>query len=418
MVFSRLPLVTPRSTCSKLAAFALGLIAVACVTLMPRAAAADDRDAVERGRTAGRGVLIMRDPRACGIALLHARCMADVDAFLRRHGRADADYKDVPRIGAHPATGLRAFVAEGDREAMDFALEWYNTAQSTEQMWSDDPRAAALFDAGVEDVLLPAARGVPTFETLAMAGPVGDLADRSARIPAGTFSVDVGPIRAGATIDTAPGQVGGISYQRRARLPLGARKFAYDLIAAVDAKLPPPPLATVAYTDDAAGDGALGVAAATVRELSEVPGYWLVQADAQRFIDDYVARLRVVAPERARDAADLRAKLRGAGTVDFADLQAAHTRLLAAVFGPPTDRAKRAATAFAAAQLPYNAMIVRDAKTATALLAVVASSDGLDAIPGFAVARAEAKTTAPTDWAAQYKLGLRLVDLLTKGGSN
>jgi hypothetical protein len=251
-----------------------------------------------------------------------------------------------------------------------------------------------------------------------MGGPIADLADRSARIPAGTFSVDLGPIKAGATIDTAPGQVGGMSYQRRARLPPGARTFAYALIASIDAALPPPPLASLAYTDDAAGDGALGAAAATVRELSEVPGYWLVQADAQRFIDGYVARLRVVAPDRARDAADLRAKLRGAGSVDFAELQSAHTRLLGAVLGPATDRARRAATAFAAAQIPYNAMIVRDAKSATALLAVVASSDGLDVIPGFAGARAEAKTTAPTDWAAQYKLGLRLVDLLTKGGSN
>jgi hypothetical protein len=96
----------------------------------------------------------------------------------------------------------------------------------------------------------------------------------------------------------------------------------------------------------------------------------------------------------------------------------AAARLLGAVFGPPTDRAKRAATAFAVAQLPYNAMIVRDAKTATALLGAVGNSDALDAIRGFADARGEARTIAATDWAAQYKLGLRLVDLLTKGGPN
>ncbi|HEY0383980.1 MAG TPA: hypothetical protein VGC72_17435 [Candidatus Elarobacter sp.] len=409
---------TPRSICSKLPPLAIALIAAATVALLPQRASADDRDAIERGRTAGRGVLLMRDPRACGIALLHARCLVDVDAFLQRHGRADSDYKTVPHIGAHPATGLRAFVTDGDREAMDFALDWFNNVQSTEQMWKEDARAAALFDAGVEDVLLPAARGAPILETLAMGGPVGDLADRSARIPAGTFAVDIGPIRGGATLDSKPGVVGGIAYQRHARLPPGGRKFAYDLVAAVDAALPPPPFATPAYADGPAGDAALGIAAATVRELSDAPGFWLVQADVQRFIDDYVARLRVVAPERARDADDVRVKLRGAAGVDFAELQAAQTRLLGAVFGPPTDRATRAATAFAAAQIPYNAMIVRDAKTAAALLGAVASSDALDAIPGFASARAEAKALAPSDWAAQYKLGLRLVEILTKGGSN
>ena len=136
---------------------------------------------------------------------------------------------------------------------MDFALEWFNIAVSTEQMWRDDARGAALFDAGVEDVLLPAARGAKILESLAMGGPIGDLADHSARMPPGALPVDV---------------------------------------------------------------------------------------------------------------------------------------------------------------------VVRDATTATALLGVVGSSNGLDAIRGFADARGEARMVAATDWAAQYKLGLRLVDLVTKGGSN
>ena len=384
---------------------------------MPQPAAADDREAFERGRIAGRGVLIVRDPRACGIALLKPRCNVAVDAFLQRHGQADADYKSVPKIGPHPATGLRAFLA-GDREAMDFALEWFNTAQSTEQMWIDDARAAALYDTGVLDVLLPAARGYPPFESMAIAGPVGDLASHAARIPANTLPVDLGPIRAAASVEMTPFNVGENVYQRRVRLPPGASKFAHDVVGKLEASMPSPPFATLAYTDDAAGDAALGVAAATVRELSEVPGYWLVQPDVQSFVGLYVDRLRAVAPEHARDAGDLREKLRGAAIVDFAAMQAAHTRLLGAVFGAPTARAQRAAVAFAAAQLPYNAMIVRDEKTAVALLGAVGRSDDLDAIPGFASARAEARTLAPADWSAQYKLGLRLVDLLTKGGSN
>lgn len=392
-------------------------LAAVVLALMPQPAAADDRDAVERGRTAGRGVLIVRDPLACGVALLKARCSAAVDAFLQRHGQADADYKSVPHIGPHPATGLRAFIG-GDREAMDFALEWFNTAQSTEQLWTEDARAAAIYDAGVMDVLLPAARGYPPFESVAIAGPVGDLANHAALIPAGTLPVDLGPIRAAANLDTTPSKVGETLYQRRMRLPPGASRFAHDVVAKLDTAMPSPPFATMAYTDDAAGDAALGVAAATVRELSEIPGYWLVQPDVQSFIDLYVARLRAVAPERASDIAALREKLRGAAVTDFAEMQAAHTRLLGAVFGSPTARAQRAAVAFAAAQIPYNAMIVRDEKAAVALLGVVGRSDEFDMIPGFANARAEAKNLAPANWTAQYKLGLRLVDLLTKGGPN
>ena len=301
---------------------------------------------------------------------------------------------------------------------MDFALAWFNTAQSTEQMWTADARDAALYDAGVEDVLLPAARGYPPFESIAMAGPVVDLAKHAARIPAGTLPVDLGPIHDAANVDTTPLKVGDTVSQGRVRLPPGTSKFVHDLVGRLDASMPPSPFASMAYTDDVAGDAALGVAAATVREFSEIPGFWLVQPDVQRFIDAYVARLRAVAPEHARDAADLREKLRGAATVDFGEMQAAHTRLLGAVFGATTARAQRAAIAFAAAQIPYNAMIVRDAQSATSLLGVVARSAELDAIPGFAQARAEAATTGPADWAAQYKLGLRLVDLLTKGGSN
>ncbi|HEV2643383.1 MAG TPA: hypothetical protein VGT98_11780, partial [Candidatus Elarobacter sp.] len=98
--------------------------------------------------------------------------------------------------------------------------------------------------------------------------------------------------------------------------------------------------------------------------------------------------------------------------------QAVHTRLLGAIIGGATPRGQRASIALAAAQISYNANVLRDATTATALLNVLATAGDLDAVPGFASARAEAATTAPADWTAQYKLGLRLVDLLTKGGSN
>jgi hypothetical protein len=40
-----------------------------------------------------------------------------------------------------------------------------------------------------------------------------------------------------------------------------------------------------------------------------------------------------------------------------------------------------------------------------------------DSIPSFARARAEANTIGPTDWLKQYALGVRLVDLILRGGA-
>jgi hypothetical protein len=221
-------------------------------------------------------------------------------------------------------------------------------------------------------------------------GPVFDLVKHAARIPSGTLPLQI---------------------------PAGTPKFAHDLVTALDTAVPPPPLATLAYTDDVAGDAALGLAAATVGELAE-SRVWLRQADAQRFVDAYVTRLGALAPDRAREIADMRAKLRGDASSDGAAAQTAHLRVLGAIVGAATPRGQRASIALAAAQLPYNASVRRDAALATALLNVLGTSGELDAVPGFASARAEAKALAPADWTAQYKLGLRLVDLLAKGGSN
>jgi hypothetical protein len=403
MAFSRSPPVTPRSICSKLAALAFALVAAAVVALLPRPVLADDRDAVERGRTTGRGLLIVRDPRVCAIALMHARCTSDVEAFLQKHGGSDADYAKLPNAGPHPATGLRAYVNDGDRAAFDPALGWYNTAQSTEQIWDADARAAALYDAGIQDVLLPAA-GQGLLERLSW-GPVIDLVRHAARIPSGALPVDVGPIRAETRSNGALRTSGDMA------------KFAQDLVAAVDVAMPPPPLAQLRFGDDAAGDAALGVAAATVSELAE-SRTWLAQADAQRFIDAYEARLRKLAPERGRDIALVRAKLRGDAAYDGADAQSAHLRVLGDIIGRANPRGQRASLALAAAQLSYSASAYRSAASSAALLNVLATSSELDEIPGFASARAEAKTLAPADWSAQFKLGLRLVEILTKGGSN
>jgi hypothetical protein len=92
--------------------------------------------------------------------------------------------------------------------------------------------------------------------------------------------------------------------------------------------------------------------------------------------------------------------------------------VLGDIIGRANPRGQRASLALAAAQLSYSASAYRSAASSAALLNALATSSELDEIPGFASARAEAKTLAPADWSAQFKLGLRLVEILTKGGSN
>jgi hypothetical protein len=390
-----------RRSISSSAPWCAALALVAAFAFVPRPASADDRAAVDRGRTAGRGILIMRDPRVCGIALLHARCVSDATVFL--HGRKDADFTSVPKIGPRPATGLMAFVEDGDRDAFDFALSWYNNTQSNEAMWSADARDAALYDAGIEDVFLPAARGGPLMERLGMA-PVGDLANHAAQIPGGALPVDLAPIRAGAR-----------GPQGVMRLPPGGPQFAHDLVRALDAATPPLPFATLVY-DGPAGDAALGVAGATIAEFNDSP-FWLAQADVQLFIDAYVARLAALAPQRAAEIADLRAKLRGDAAWAHDAAQAAETKVLTAIITASPARGRRIAFATAATQIPYNAAILRDPAAAAGLLRAVGTAAVLDDIPGFASARPEAANLAANDWRGQYRLGLRLVDLLSKGGT-
>lgn len=163
----------------------------------------------------------------CGIALVRERCKADVEALLGDRG--DDDLKDIPHIGAHPASGLRAFVATGDRDRLDNALGYLNARQSTPAMWIADARGAALYDAGIETVLLPAAQGVEVVELLG-SQPVTDLIDHAAQVPSGLFPVAVpSPKRDGPGV--APGAArlpkGAVN------LPEGTMRFAHDPIPSV-----------------------------------------------------------------------------------------------------------------------------------------------------------------------------------------
>jgi hypothetical protein len=396
MAFSPWRHAMTRSICSKTAVVALALVAA----LRPGpACAASDASGLEAGRSAGRALLILRDPNVCGIALMHERCVADVDAFLA--GKSDADFQSVPKIGPRPATGLRAFVTSGDRNGFDNALVWFNSRASTAAMWSGDARGAALFDAGVEDVVMPAALGNQAVELLG-AGPIIDLVDHAGQIPPGTFPIDPAPLRRGAPKRGTVGK----------ELPPGAMTFARDLVVAIDAAMPPPPFATLTYADGALGDAALGVAAGTVNELVDSPN-WLVQADAQRFIDGYTARLAIVAPGRRAEIATLRAALRADGSFSHDGALKANTAVTVAILRSEAARTKPVLLGVLAAQLVYNAAALRDTHMSGAALRALGTEAALDAaVPGWKSTRATAIGIAADDWGAQYQVGLRLIALI------
>jgi hypothetical protein len=386
----------------------MGILGVGVVVLVglavamgPRAANAEDRASVDAGRTAGRGLLILRDPKVCAIALLRERCKADVDAFLE--GRTDADFKEVPNIGAHPASGLRAFVTDGDRSKFDNALGWLNSRQSTAAMWTADARGAALFDAGIEDVMLPAGQGVEVMELLG-AGSVMDLVAHAAQIPSNTLPVAV-PDKPAGVRSTGPGAVA---------ISGGTMKFARDLVSALDATMPPAALVTMRFVDGPAGDAALGVASSTIAELIDSPA-WLFQADAQRFIDDYAARLASIAPARAAEIAGFRSALRVKPNFSHDGALRQYNRIVASVGTSDQSRARPFVMGAFAAQLVYNAAILRDQNLGAMMSRFVSAPSPLDAsVPGWSAARASANVSTDADWGTQYQLGLRLVDLIEK----
>jgi hypothetical protein len=387
-----------RSICFSVAAV---LVVAFMVTTLP--ARADDPASVARGRAVGRGLLLLRDPRACGIAVLHERCRADSESILA--GRGDEAFASIPHIGARPASGLRAFVNDGDRSGLDPALMYINSHTATAAMWSADSRDAALYDAGINGVLVSAAHGNLAAQTLSL-GPVLDLAEHLDVIPSGSLGIVLDVLRPAAGSGTAK------------QLSPSALSVARDLVVATDRTTPAPPLAVFTYDDGAFGDAVLGVAAATTAELIDSPA-WLVQSDAQLFLDAYVARLTVMVPERRPQLAAFRATLRRGDVTEHDATLNAHTAMISPLLGPNKPHTKGILLGMLSAQLVYNAAVLHDPGMSRAALGIAASEGALDAaIPGWSASRAVATGIGATDWTSQYRFGLRMVDLIMKGGSH
>ena len=390
MVFSRSRLVTLRSICSKGALAALALV-TALVAFGARPAAADDRASLERGRTAARGLLILEDARICGIVQLRERCIADVEALL--HGRGDGDFATIPGIGPHPATGLRAFVANGDRDALDLTLRV--TIPTDPGRWIADPRDAALFDAGIVDVTLPAAAAQDITHQVDSALPVVDLAKHAAQIPAGTLPLDPGVLRTIA--------------KREDILP-----FARAFVAAIDRSAPPPPLIPLAPAEGPAADIELGLATQAVGELAQSPR-WIVQDDAQRFISALTSRYEQLAPDSAGAGARLRAVTRPGALDREATIEALRSLDAALMTKLERRRYQRVVVGVALAQLAYASAITHSESLARSMLSVLASTPVIDdAVPGWAAARVQGSAIRSSDWVAQHAYAVRLVELVQK----
>jgi hypothetical protein len=372
--------------------YASVLVVAAVLWSAPLAAVADDRASIDAGRAIGRALLTLRDPRACAIPLLRDRCRSDVDAFAGTS--TDADYATIPNIGPHPLTGLRAFVTNGDRDGYDRALAYINSRSSTAAMWTADARNAALYDAGIEDVLYHAA-GSNTLAQLLGSGALIDLTNHASAIPAGALGVDV-PAAGGGSPRGA-----------------GMLDIADRLVRAVDAAAPPAPLAPIPQRDDPAAIAGLGVAGSVVNELVDSPP-WLFQADAQTFVDAFAQRLTAFAPSAAVQAAALRAATRPGPSFSHDVAIRAYNATV-----EPTLAGQRHAQAYMlgalTTQMVYNAAVLRDPNVARMGLGVISSIAALDAaVPGWAAARVQSNSIAPTAWSAQYALGVQLVGLIEK----
>ncbi len=372
-------------------AFALSLTCGA----IPGIASADDRSSVDTGRTAGRAILVLRDPKVCAIALLHDRCRADVQTLIG--DATDADFQKVPHIGPHPITGLRAFIDDGDRDAFDRALVYLNSKSATAALWAADPRSATLYDAGVEDVLFRAAGDNVTAQVLSV-GPVADLLSHAKQIPSGVLAVNLPATpSSGATANGTP-----------------MLAVAREVVRAIDRTIPTPALANVAGASGPASVAALGVASSTVGELIDSPA-WLFQADAQRYVDTYATRMRTFAPSAGPQIDALRAAAQPGSAFSHANAIAAYNGLMSVRHSADAARERSFVFGSFAAQMMYNAAILRDANASSTFTRFLGAAGPLDtAVPGWTAARQSAGTVGATDWRTQYRLGMTLVGLIEK----
>jgi hypothetical protein len=374
------------------------VVAALVLLLSPLAAAASD-EAFERGQSAGRVLLTLRSPFGCAIAVLNNRCRSDVGNYFK--DKTDADFKDIPKIGPHPLSGLLAFVDAGDPAGLDANLAFINTNVAPATEWARSPRDAALFDAGTETILWPAALGNGVDEYLAI-GPILDLNNHRWRIPPGTLP---------AAFDALPPSK---SEGLKTRIPSNVRGVTKTFVAELDRDHPPADLLTFFPQGGVREDAIDGIAFSTLAELIDNPA-WLAQADAQLFAMSLMNDLTPAAGRLQLDNDACRKAVTIDGTFDHdGALKACVTSTTAYLRSLPDNRKRAFYLGTAAAQTAYNAAVLRSVTSAAEYLHIVATFDDLDAsIPAFGASRLEARGMASDDWKAQFGLSLRLVHELS-----
>jgi hypothetical protein len=121
----------------------------------------------------------------------------------------------------------------------------------------------------------------------------------------------------------------------------------------------------------------------------------------------------MVMPSHGTDVSALRSALRVGGSFSHEAALKANSAMGTAFLQSDTARAKPFVLGAVAAQMVYNAAILRDPRMSDAVTRLLGTETALDAaVPGWSSARASAGGLAPTDWSGQYRAGLHLVRLI------
>lgn len=98
-----------------------------------------DRAAFQRGTAMQRVIDFLGDPKECGIVLLRARCLDDVNAFALSLA--------VPKSPEFDQ--IRTFAQTGNLDSYDAKWADINAVMLPEGLWKKDPRTAWLLEAGM-----------------------------------------------------------------------------------------------------------------------------------------------------------------------------------------------------------------------------------------------------------------------------
>ncbi len=257
-------------------------------------------------------------------------------------------------------------------------------------MWTNDARAATLFDAGAASVLFAAGNGNLLLQTLSL-GPIVDLNRHGAK--AVTSEIPALPTDKNI-IQLAPAFINGVTQ-----------------------RYPFPPLGLVDYPQGIRGDALFGSAIQSMMQLIDNPP-WLAQPDS----GDLVARVLAQIASSGTDASlvescrSMVAKEVSAEKPVTTDTSHECAVLLKAYLAQlPPERRQAGAIGILVTQMSYNAAVFHNEQSSAGVLRLLGDAALLDAsAPAYAKDRLAAKSIAVTDWVAQFHLGLQLTaDLLS-----